>query len=175
MRTYPKHLKPTKRNQRKMEKAIEAAKKAKQKEAALIEKYERIAAKQREKANQDWERAFKNVNPVAPTVQPPVKPAKPAQPTVQKPAKPVVPTVQPPVQAPAQKPVAAPPAPVVEWEEDEPEKRRGGVFFTVAGIIFLLIAIGMTLWQFGFLDKFLQKPVPDQPAASAVETSVEDV
>ena len=150
MRTYPKHLKPTKRNQRKMEKAIEAAKKAKQKEAALIEKYERIAAKQREKANQDWERAFKNVKPVAPTVQ------KPAQ-------------------APAQKPVAAPPAPVVEWEDDEPEKRRGGVFFTVAGIIFLLIAIGMTLWQFGFLDKFLQKPVPDQPAASAVETSVEDV
>lgn len=156
MRTYPKHLKPTKRNQRKMEKAIEAAKKAKQKEAALIEKYERIAAKQREKANQDWERAFKNVKPVAPTVQAPVKPAKPAQ-------------------TPAQKPVAAPPAPVIEWEEDEPEKRRGGVFFTVAGIIFLLIAIGMTLWQFGFLDKFLQKPVPDQPAASAVETSVENV
>lgn len=156
MRTYPKHLKPTKRNQRKMEKAIEAAKKAKQKEAALIEKYERIAAKQREKANQEWERAFKNVKPVAPTAQAPVKPAKPAQ-------------------APAQKPVAAPPAPVVEWEEDEPEKRRGGVFFTVAGIIFLLIAIGMTLWQFGFLDKFLQKPVPDQPAVSAVETSVEDV
>lgn len=161
MRTYPKHLKPTKRNQRKMEKAIEAAKKAKQKEAALIEKYERIAAKQREKANQEWERAFKNVKPVAPTVQAPVKPV---QPPVQKPA-----------QAPAQKPVAAPPAPVVEWEEDEPEKRRGGVFFTVAGIIFLLIAIGMTLWQFGFLDKFLQKPVPDQPAASAVEMSVEDV
>ncbi|MCQ2404798.1 MAG: hypothetical protein MJ083_02250, partial [Clostridia bacterium] len=80
-----------------------------------------------------------------------------------------------PAQAPAQKPVAAPPAPVIEWEEDEPEKRRGGVFFTVAGIIFLLIAIGMTLWQFGFLDKFLQKPVPDQPAASAVETSVENV
>ena len=159
MRTYPKHLKPTKRNQRKMEKAIEAAKKAKQKEAALIEKYERIAAKQREKANQEWERAFKNVKPVAPTVQPPAKPAKPAQPAQ--------PTVQ--------KPVAAPPAPVVEWEEDEPEKRRGGVFFTVAGIIFLLIAIGMTLWQFGFLDKFLQKPVPDQPAVSAVETSVEDV
>lgn len=150
MRTYPKHLKPTKRNQRKMEKAIEAAKKAKQKEAALIEKYERIAAKQREKANQDWERAFKNVKPVAPTAQAPA-------------------------QAPAQKPVAAPPAPVIEWEEDEPEKRRGGVFFTVAGIIFLLIAIGMTLWQFGFLDKFLQKPVPDQPAASAVETSVENV
>ena len=172
MRTYPKHLKPTKRNQRKMEKAIEAAKKAKQKEAALIEKYERIAAKQREKANQEWERAFKNMKPAQPTVQAPVQ--KPAQP-----AKPVVPTVQPPVQkpaqAPAQKPVAAPPAPVIEWEDDEPEKRRGGVFFTVAGIIFLLIAIGMTLWQFGFLDKFLQKPVPDQPAASAVETSVEDV
>ena len=165
MRTYPKHLKPTKRNQRKMEKAIEAAKKAKQKEAALIEKYERIAAKQREKANQDWERAFKNMKPAQPTAQVPVQ--KPAQP-----AKPVVPTVQPPVQ----KPVAAPPAPVIEWEDDEPEKRRGGVFFTIAGIIFLLIAIGMTLWQFGFLDKFLQKPVPDQPAAvSAVETSVEDV
>lgn len=168
MRTYPKHLKPTKRNQRKMEKAIEAAKKAKQKEAALIEKYERIAAKQREKANQDWERAFKNVKPVAPTVQPPARPVQPA--------KPVQPPMQKPAQAPVQKPVAAPPAPVIEWEEDEPEKRRGGVFFTVAGIIFLLIAIGMTLWQFRVFDKFFQKPIPDQPAAvSVVETSVGDV
>lgn len=137
MRTPPRHMKPTKRSSRSVEKSIEAAKKAKLKEAALLEKYEKQAEKLRQKTQKEQERAFKHV----------------------------------PVEAPSTKPAVAS---ADEWEE-EPEKRKGGVFFTVAGIIFLLIAVLMTLWQFGFLDKLLQKPVPKPTETSVVSVVTESV
>lgn len=154
MRTPPKHLKPTKRNQRKMEKAIEAAKKAKAKEAALIEKYERQIAKDWEKNNRTQQKMFGGNQPTAA--------AAPAE-------KPVAPAAAP--QKPAKSVPAPAPVPVYENEnEDETEtKRKGGIFFTIAGIVFLLIAVITTLlWKFGLLDKWIRNPVaaPETPAAS---------
>ena len=157
MRTPPKHLKPTKRNQRKLERAIEAAKKAKVKEAALIEKYEQQIAKDLEKNNRTQQKMFGD------------KTASASKPM------PVAPAAMP--KREAQKVPAPIPAPAFE-EEDEDEyeeegKRRGGIFFTIAGIVFLLIAVGMILWQFRVFDGFFQKPNASAvlPAFSAaVET-----
>ena len=158
MRTPPQHIKPTKHNQRKLERAIEAAKKAKQKEAALIEKYERQIAKEREKNNRTQQKMFSDQTPTAVPSSAAATPVAPAA----MPKKPV-------------KTAPAPiPAPAFEDEEDEEEeKRRGGIFFTIAGIIFLLIAVGMLLWQFGFLDKILQKPI-SVPETSSVSVVAEE-
>ncbi len=109
MGTPAQHYKPSKRSLRQSEKSIEAAKKAKLKEAALLEKYAKQATKLSEKAQKERTKAI---------------------------------------------------APEQEDEEIAPRKKGSDLFFTIAGIFFLLIAVLVTLWQFGFLDKFLQKPVP---------------
>lgn len=120
MGTPAKHYKPSRRNLRQSEKSIEAAKKAKQKEAALLEKYAKQAAKLREKAQNEQARAV-----------------------------------------------------VDETEEAAPRKKRSDVFFTIAGIFFLLIAVLVTLWQFRVFDKFFQKPVsPPVETSTTVVTTV---
>ena len=160
MKTPPQHFKSTKLNPRRLEKSIEAAKAAKEKEAALIAKWQAKADKDRlkaQKAAQSAADAYFKKNPATPAA--PTPPAKPAAPAPV-PAAPVQPK---------------PAAPVEDYDEDDlPEKRRGGVFFTIAGIIFLLIAVLVTLWQFGFLDKLLQKPV-NVPTTSASVTSQAEV
>ncbi len=143
MRAPPKHLKPTKRNQRKLEKAIEAAKKAKLKEAALIEKYEQQILKEREKGNRTQQKMFGE----KPTI---------ATPSISK-TMPVAPAAMPKNQAQKAAPL---PTPVFEEDEEEYEEedehRRGGIFFTIAGFFFLLIAVGMILWQLRVFDVFFQ-------------------
>lgn len=166
MKTPPQHFKSTKLNPRRLEKSIEAAKAAKEKEAALIAKWQAKADKDRlkaQKAAQSAADAYFKKNPATPAAP---SAAKPAAPTPPAPAKPTAPAPVP--AAPVQ---PKPAAPVEDYDEDDlPEKRRGGVFFTIAGIIFLLIAVLVTLWQFGFLDKLLQKPV-NVPTTSASVTS----
>lgn len=147
MRTPPRHLKPTKRNMRKTEKAIEAAKKAKLREAALMEKYEKQVQKDREKAQQTQQRRFRSEQAEKPSA-PPKKETQPTPPTVP------VSTVSKPAKTPAR-------------------KKRTDVLFTVAGLIFLLIAVVTVLWQFGFLDKLFQKPVP-APTASYTASAERD-
>ena len=160
MRTPPKHLKPTKRNQRRTEKAILAAQKAKQKYARELEKYEKKAAKLEESAKKESEKVIRGASSAAVPTPAPVQ--KPAPAPVQKPTPA---PVQKPAPAPVQKPA---PVPVVEIEEyEEEEKRRGGAFFTVAGIVFLLIAVLVTLWEFGVFDKLLAKPVDADTSAPA--------
>ena len=119
MGTPAKHYKPSKRSLRQSEKSIEAAKKAKLKEAALLEKYAKQATRLSEKAQKEQTKAV-----------------------------------------------------AVEQEDEElaPRKKKSDLFFTIAGIFFLLIAVLVTLWQFGFLDKFLQKPVPKPDELSATSS-----
>lgn len=162
MKTPPQHFKSTRLNPRRLEKSIEAAKAAKEKEAALIAKWQAKADKDRlkaQKAAQSAADAYFKKNPATPAAPSAAKPTTPAKPTAPAPAAPVQPK---------------PAAPVEEYYEDDlPEKRRGGVFFTIAGIIFLLIAVLVTLWQFGFLDKLLRKPVSVPTTSTSVTSQAE--